>query len=542
MKTLVLLLLIAMLTTASFASVANVYVAQTAAGGNTGVDCADAFALTFFNTSGNWGAGSTQIGAGSTVHLCGTITTALTTHGSGTSGNPITILFDSATSAQFSVAAVPNSGAFILGSSSFITIDGNHTGIIQSTNNGSLAAQCTGSTFTNDVISNAIEAGSGNNITIQNLTIGPLYVHVCPADDSSTHSALSPPGATCVTGGGNNLTLLNNTMHDMSWCIFGGGNGLTVGNNTIYNVDHGVGLGIDAASGTISGVYFYGNTVSNTSVWDTNDNTFHHDGFHGWAYCADGSTYCAGTTITNLFIYNNTFTGTWGNNVNAPIFLEENIGTAYVFNNYLNGSSMVGWGTGLCLCEAQTLFDYNNTVVGFSTSAAIPAAMRLFTITGAVQNNIIMTANSLIGTAGIWIDNTTLSNYTLSNNVYANGGANAFVWCPHSGGCSELGGGSFSSWVSLAGDSSSTYHASVTGIINSDGTLPSASSARSAGTNLFSVCNGQAVPGLGALCSDAVGVVRPASGAWDAGAFQFAVITITGTISGTMTIGPGTIN
>jgi hypothetical protein len=44
----------------------------------------------------------------------------------------------------------------------------------------------------------------------------------------------------------------------------------------------------------------------------------------------------------------------------------------------------------------------------------------------------------------------------------------------------------------------------------------------SAGKNLNSVCTGQAMPGLGALCSDAAGIVRPTSAAWDIGAFQFA--------------------
>ncbi len=503
----------------AIAKASDIYIAQGAAGANNGTSCANAYATTFFNKSSNWGSGSNQIGAGTTVHLCGALTSSLTAYGSGSSGKPITILFDSASKAQFSVPAVPYSGAIVLGNNSYITIDGNHTGIIQSTSNGSASSLCSGSPYTNSVMSTAVKAGEGSNITVQNLTIGPLYVHVCPADDSSTHSALSPPGPTCITGGGNNLTVLNNTMHDMAWCIFGGGNGLTVGNNTIYNIDHGVGLGIDAASGTISGVYFYGNTVYGTNVWDTNDNTFHHDGFHGWAYCADGSSYCSGTTITNLFIYNNTFKGQWGNNINAPIFLEENIGTAYVFNNYLDGSNMVGWGTGLCLCEAQTLYDYNNTLVGFSTTDAIPPNMHLITITATVKNNILMTANSLIGTAGVWLDGSK-SSYSLSNNLYANGGGNAFVWCPSSGNCDFYGSGQFSSWLSTSRETGSSYRSSSSGIINSDGTLTSTSPARGGGTNLYSICNGQPNPGLGALCYDAAGNARVASGAWDAGAFN----------------------
>ena len=79
-----------------------VYIAQTAAGSANGTSCANAYALTYFNTSGNWSATptGTQIGPDTTVHLCGTFTAAAATsgmlaiQGNGTSGHPVTILFD----------------------------------------------------------------------------------------------------------------------------------------------------------------------------------------------------------------------------------------------------------------------------------------------------------------------------------------------------------------------------------------------------------------------------------------------------------------
>src|SRR5262249_33694153 len=77
--------------------------------------------------------------------------------------------------------------------------------------------------------------------------------------------------------------------------------------------------------------------------------------------------------------------------------------------------------------------------------------------------------------------------------------------------------------------------------LNSNQTLAAGSPAISAGTNLTSICSGQPVPGLGALCSDKTGVARPASGSWDAGAYQSKepsgtppVITSAGTASGTV--------
>ena len=69
----------------SFAAAQNVYIAQVATGGADGSSCANAYAIGFFNSSGNWGTGPAQIGPGTTVHLCGTITTMLTFQGSGNS-------------------------------------------------------------------------------------------------------------------------------------------------------------------------------------------------------------------------------------------------------------------------------------------------------------------------------------------------------------------------------------------------------------------------------------------------------------------------
>lgn len=62
------------LATAGLAKANDIYVAQSALGGNTGTDCSNAKAYTFFSSSSNWGTALSQIGPGSTVHICGTIT------------------------------------------------------------------------------------------------------------------------------------------------------------------------------------------------------------------------------------------------------------------------------------------------------------------------------------------------------------------------------------------------------------------------------------------------------------------------------------
>ena len=86
---------------AAFATASDIYIAQNAIGANTGADCADAHAVTWFDSGSNWGSGGGQIGPGTTVHLCGTFSAPagaseyLTFQGSGTNGNPITLLFES---------------------------------------------------------------------------------------------------------------------------------------------------------------------------------------------------------------------------------------------------------------------------------------------------------------------------------------------------------------------------------------------------------------------------------------------------------------
>src|SRR3984893_17134985 len=80
------------------AQASNVYI--TPDGGGNGICTNNTHPPSWFNNSGNWGNGATQIGPGTIVHLCGTFVgaqgaTMLTAQGSGSSGNPVTILFES---------------------------------------------------------------------------------------------------------------------------------------------------------------------------------------------------------------------------------------------------------------------------------------------------------------------------------------------------------------------------------------------------------------------------------------------------------------
>lgn len=92
----------------------SVYVGQSFAGSNpSGLDCADSFGVlnnvqtSWINDPGYWTNG--MIGPGTTLHLCGNITTSMLAQGSGTSASPVTAHFESGSCGTFSA----NGNSFI---------------------------------------------------------------------------------------------------------------------------------------------------------------------------------------------------------------------------------------------------------------------------------------------------------------------------------------------------------------------------------------------------------------------------------------------
>ena len=85
--------LVLLIASPCFAAVDTHYVTQAGAGGYTGVDLSNAFRVSDFNNAAKWDtdvADDNLIGPGDTVYFSGTITTAVTPKGSGTTGNEIT--------------------------------------------------------------------------------------------------------------------------------------------------------------------------------------------------------------------------------------------------------------------------------------------------------------------------------------------------------------------------------------------------------------------------------------------------------------------
>lgn len=85
---------------------ADIYVAQAAAGNNTGLSCANAMGVLNFqqvgppNDPGYWTNG--MIGPGTTIHLCGVISTSLAAQGDGTALKPIIVKYEPGSTASFS--------------------------------------------------------------------------------------------------------------------------------------------------------------------------------------------------------------------------------------------------------------------------------------------------------------------------------------------------------------------------------------------------------------------------------------------------------
>ena len=501
--------------TALFSSASDIYIAQSAAGGNTGADCADAHAVSWFNSSANWGSATGKIGPGTTVHLCGTISSALTAQGSGTSASPITVLFDSATSGNISMPALPSSGAIVLSGYSYITVDGNdQVGIIQSTNNGDASGG-----YGNQVCSIAIIAQGSSGITVRDLQVLNLYVKSNPSvDNAGGCNGVGPPAAVYYQTAGN-ITVDNVVMSYCASCVTGGikvGSAVTVSNSTCANFDHCLGMGISSNTATVLGpVYFFNNSVHDMNAWDTTANTFHHDGVHLWGYCSDGSSYCSGTYWSDIYVYNNHFYGNTGTQFGDWIFNEANIENEWAFNNFFDntGEESGNEGPGPVYAQGVNMHYWNNTFT--ASSGADNAALNAVAgQTETVQNNVVCNGN-LIGVSATNPYSgapTTLA--ALSNNFYMNGGGNAFTWM------GDNSTNSFTKWVSESSETNAAYNSTCT--VNTNGTLQAGSIGIASGVNLYSACNGQANPGLGALCYDHNGNARPSGGNWDAGAYVYS--------------------
>jgi len=482
------------------------YIASTQAGAGSGTACSTATAYSWFNAAASWGSGATQIGPGTTVHLCGTFTgTAgqqlLLVQGSGTSTAPIIIKFESG--AVLTAPYWSSSGAIRMDNRSYITIDGAGSGVIRNTANGTgLAYQAQ---------SRAINAANCTGCTVQNITIANLYVHTSVSDVSVTHT-----GVNCVYMlNANSFTINHMTCHDAGWAIAGYGNNFTLENSDLYNIDHGLAFG---AGGTTSGFSIHDNHIHGYTNWDNTTNVYHHDGIHMWGQ--------NGGVVTNGAIYNNLFDGDPGVNITAHVYLQDSIRNVAVYNNVFlvptTRSINVLWfegqtgSTPLPGGSATGNSAYNNFIrAGSHKTGAALNVVAQFSFTAV--NNVLMGGTWDIGVS----QGGSFSSVGINNNVYEDLLADAGDY--NSFGFQGKSYHDLAAWQAACSCDSKSKLATASKINASTlGQLLSGSVAISAASNLGSISTGNLTP----LSRDKLGALRPISGSWDAGAYKYGSVAL----------------
>lgn len=478
----------------------------------------------FFNSVGNWGSGAGQIGAGTAVHLCGTISTTLATQGSGSSGNPITIIFESGAELSKAAWGITSSAAIYISGEDYITVDGNNVGVIESTDNGTglgTQQQAHGIDITN----------GSTDITIRNLTIQNIYV------GNSVDGGVTDPneyGRAIYADNTSNLTINNNTISHGGKIILysfrASASNVNIYNNTLSNFIVGVTVG-SAGTGVaevLNGLNIYNNTISPGTNWNgcwqvtTSCDTWHHqDGIHIFA------KQNANTQVLNARIYNNYIgdshsvytSGTVKSDMTAWIYTEGNPGTIispWIYNNVMvaaSGSGINPTNAFYYLKETTGSKFYNNIIYGnggaigiyISSDSSVDMQNNIFyDLSQTVQYYGVATAP--VADFNIHYSITTLGFEDELNTSYTT----LANWQTILGGCPNSGNECSSSVSQPTLDGS--YRPTV-----------SDSVARDLGTDLSAY-----------FTSDKSGTVRPSGSSWDIGAYEYVVPTYTigGTISG----------
>jgi hypothetical protein len=517
---------LSLLLMAVFSACANdVYIASSAAGTGTGLDCADAYAYSYFNNAGNWTSGTPageQIGPGTTVHVCGTITfsagsAGLIAQGSGSSGSPVIVTFEPG-----SILQAPYLGGYTgecgsqagckagleIYNRSYIIVDGGASGVIQNTANGT------------DLANQQASYGvfiSGDHIILRSLTVQNIYLN----DPTTNDTAGANTGDILVQPGSTNITICNNTLSNARIGINSDTNG---GAAPAWPLP-------SCSSNTVStGVNIFGNTLS--------DNAWH--------------IHPAGSLSPIISIFNNTFgrVTNWNEPLDAfhtdGIIATGDVGSQlsmYVFGNYFQHSAYgttqlyCTYGDTASGCTAwafNNIFEYSGdagSLSAFNMSQNASYQMGPFHV---FNNTFVGVGVALNGGVSVTSENNLVSEVG-NNYFYAGGGIslptaisvsdyNDFYGGrglsfsddasggPHWWGWPTGSYGAYSNWTSTGFDTHS-----VSGDPKLDGTyhLGAGSAAIGKGINLSSLCS--SVP---PLCYDKAGVARPSAGAWDIGAYQ----------------------
>lgn len=510
-KIVLLLLLSACWTGLAQASAANIYITQT--GATSGVCVTSVQTPTFFNTSGNWGAGAGQIGLDTVVHLCGTITTTPVFQGSGTSGHPITLKFE--TGARISQPFAPSNALLNLNGKAWLVIDGgvpcgvdtSLAIISEATCNGIIEATANGTNLANHQGTNpGIEAADTDNVEIKNIDLRNIYVRVIGSDENpgdSLPAGIRMPNAT-------NMHIHDMKGHDADWFYWsvqcsGSTSNIEIDHVDVYNINHGLAVGVCANAA--SNISFHDSHVGAMVNWDdTLGNGYHHDGVHLYVVSVGG-------TITGVSIYNLLMDGDWGTFTSAHIFMEGSV-SATIFNNVFNPIASQHMSNGSIYninsngSDVKNIKLYNNTFIYTGNDTFNGGTGSIIELNGTVdvRNNALILTQASNGVLGYSAGSTGTWNF----NAYASATPGGSIFSLSGGGPNTT----YSAWKTAGRDVNSPAIQTSTMNINTTTGVPSPTSAVvNAGTNLTGL-------GIAGLNVDRAGVARPSSGSWTIGAYS----------------------
>jgi hypothetical protein len=467
----------------------DIYIAQAAQGSDTGAAAANAHSAAWFNAAGNWGTGAGKISAGDTVHLVGTISTALTVQASGASGSVITILFESG--AKLSAAHWTTSGALNINSKSFLVIDGGTNGLIECTDNGT--------TKTYQVDTNGILGAGLDHVTIQNLTITNMYDRTAfsTTDGHRMGIPINIAGSyltvqNCTLSGGDTMIAISYTTGSQSnWTVTG---------NTISNCNHGITMGCAQVNAFVTDVTISNNLIDHLDCWGPISGN-HLDGIIIFNEASDSSG-----SITNLYVYGNTIGPNVGTINTAAVFLDTagpQLVNARVYNNLFTYVSPYGWANGCVVGGATGLLIANNTFIGYRTRGS-GSATGLGSKPGGTniihENNLYYSVGCVVNFGG---SSSFPAVFVSEYNIYYDlpGGTGAFYF-------PNYAAGNWSLWQGAGYDA--TGHSTRSQPTLDANYVPTSADtvAKGKGTNLSAY-----------FTTDKNGNPRPATGAWDIGAF-----------------------
>lgn len=534
----------------------TVYITPTGGTGSAGTICSGQTtqALSYFNNASNWTSGTptgNQIGPGTVVKACGTFSVSVSGigfqfQGSGTPGNVIELLFDP--------AAVITSGAMGAGidlnSNSYILLDGgvacgkgtscsslqSGTATIENTANGTGLANQVSSFLIHAGYNNGSPYGTcGSDIEVRNFLLLNDYVRNGSVDNSTPLENYYP-GNTQFAGCGPNILEHDMTATNGHTCFGALSNApLSNANYQIYNnvcIGAVWGVNVNSGAGVLVNSYIYNNDINIGTTWQNTGDAgpFHLDPII--VYGQSSSIY-----PSYVYIYNNYIHGVLSNGQSNAcptglIFLDQNVDHVYAFNNTLEIDGITyGCNGDIALGPANTNnFFYNNTIVGSSNSnsqafGSLGSEPAFLTI----ENNIISTVNGETDMRDAGDGSIVSSDYNVFYNL--SGSSAPGIFCAGNSNCYIT---TLSSWHACTSTACTSNGGepdahSTTNNPNLAVSYPftpgSGSSAINAGANLYSLCNGQPNPGLGALCYDAAGNARPSTGAWTIGAYNATTST-----------------